>query len=265
MHETTLGAAGEYVIQNREAWDLMAADYVETGQRNWAADAPTWGIFDVPEETLDMLPSDMAGMDAIELGCGTAYVSAWMARRGARPVGIDNSPAQLESARRFQREFGLEFPLHLGNAEETPFADASFDFAISEYGAAIWCDPYAWVPEAHRILRPGGLLRFLGNHPFVPAFSPPDGSALVRELQRPYFGAHRFDWANVPVDPGGVEFNLTFEAWIDLFRRTGFVVEGFREPRPAPGEADTRFFVAREWATAWPSEQVWFLRKEPAA
>ena len=62
-----------------------------------------------------------------------------------------------------QAEFGIEFPLHLGNAEATPFPDASFDFAISEYGAAIWCDPYKWIPEAARLLRPGGRLHFLGN------------------------------------------------------------------------------------------------------
>jgi hypothetical protein len=28
--------------------------------------------------------------------------------------------------------------------------------AISEYGASIWCDPYAWIPEAARMLRPAG-------------------------------------------------------------------------------------------------------------
>ena len=68
-------------------------------------------------------------------------MSAWLARRGARPVGIDNSQAQLETATRFQREFGLEFPLLHGNAEEVPFPDQSFDLAISEYGASICCDP----------------------------------------------------------------------------------------------------------------------------
>ncbi|WP_216843803.1 methyltransferase domain-containing protein [Phytoactinopolyspora alkaliphila] len=42
-----------------------------------------------------MLPPTLQGKDVIELGCGTAYVSAWMARRGARPVGLDNSAEQL--------------------------------------------------------------------------------------------------------------------------------------------------------------------------
>ena len=47
-----------------------------------------------------MLPADMSGLAAIELGCGTGYVSGWMARRGASVVGIDNSRRQLDTARR---------------------------------------------------------------------------------------------------------------------------------------------------------------------
>src|SRR3954454_11807977 len=153
----------EHVRRNREAWDSTAHEYIEPGRRNWAAEEATWGIWDVPEADVGMLPDDLTGLDAIELGCGTAYVSAWLARRGARPVGIDNSPAQLETARALQREHGLEFPLHLGNAEQTPFPDNSFDLAISEYGASIWCDPYRWIPEASRLLRPGGQLIYLVN------------------------------------------------------------------------------------------------------
>ena len=75
-------------------------------------------------------------MDTIELGCGTAYISAWLARRGARPVGIDITPAQLETARRMQGEFGLDFPLLEASAEDVPLPDESFDLAISEYGAS---------------------------------------------------------------------------------------------------------------------------------
>ena len=68
------------------------------------------GIWGVPESELPLLPDELEGKDAIELGCGTGYVSAWLARRGARPVGIDNSEAQLDTARRLQREHGIEFP-----------------------------------------------------------------------------------------------------------------------------------------------------------
>ena len=160
-------ALPEHVSRNRGYWDSMAGDYVDAGQRAWASEQPYWGIWGIPESDVHLLPDDVSGLDVIELGCGTGYVSAWLARRGARPVGIDNSPRQLESARKFQKEFGLDFPLILGNAETVPLPDASFDLAVSEYGAALWADPYKWIPEAARLLRPGGRLVFLTNATLV--------------------------------------------------------------------------------------------------
>ena len=93
----------EHVRRNRGQWDQWAAEYAEPGQGNWAEE-PSWGIFGVPESQLHVLPDDLEGRDAIELGCGTAYVSAWLSRRGARPVGIDNSEAQLQTARSLQAQ-----------------------------------------------------------------------------------------------------------------------------------------------------------------
>ncbi|WP_417770389.1 class I SAM-dependent methyltransferase, partial [Stappia sp.] len=101
----------------------------------------------------------------IELGCGTGYVSGWMWRRGARVTAIDISSGQLATARRLAAEHGAEITFIEGNAEQTGLEDASFDFAISEYGASIWCPPDRWLGEAWRLLRPGGRLVFLGNHP----------------------------------------------------------------------------------------------------
>ena len=119
-----------------------------------------------PRRASRSLP-EVDGRDVIELGCGTAYVSAWLARRGARPVGIDITPEQLATARALQAEHGLDFPLIEGSAEAVPLPDDSFDVAISEYGASLWCDPEAWIPEAARLLRPGGRLWFLTNTPLV--------------------------------------------------------------------------------------------------
>ncbi len=104
----TVGEPPDYVIRNRATWDGWAREYEEPGRLNWAQDEPSWGIWSVPESQLNLFPDDVAGLDVIELGCGTGYVSAWLARRGARPVGIDNSQAQLRTARAFQREFELE-------------------------------------------------------------------------------------------------------------------------------------------------------------
>jgi SAM-dependent methyltransferase len=252
--ESPESPAADYVAANREAWDRLAADYVASGHRNWASDAVSWGIFDVPEARIGMFPADLAGMDAVELGCGTAYVSAWMARRGARPVGIDNSPAQLATARRFQAEFGLDFPLHLGDAERTPFPDASFDFAISEYGAAIWCDPYRWIPEAARILRPGGRLAFLGNSVLLMLCTPPgdDEVPVTERLERSLFGMHRFTWGD-----GAVEFHLPHGELIRLLRDSGFAIDELIEVQ-VPEGATTRYpYVTPEWAHRWPAEEVW--------
>ncbi len=143
----------DYVLRNREAWSVMAAEFEVAGERNWATVEPSWGVWGVPESELRLLPDELDGKDAIELGCGTGYVSAWLARRGARVVGIDNSEAQLATARRLQKEHGIEFPLIHGNAETVPLPDESFDFAISEYGVCIWADPAKWV----RLLRRSGF------------------------------------------------------------------------------------------------------------
>jgi SAM-dependent methyltransferase len=248
---------GDHLLRNRASWDEWARDYEAVGRRNWAADEPSWGIFDVPESQVGMLPDDLEGLDAIELGCGTGYVSAWLARRGARPVGIDNSQAQLDTARRLQEEFGLEFPLLHGNAEEVPYPDASFDLAISEYGASIWCDPYLWLPEAARLLRPGGRLVFLVNGALLMLCVPNDDAPAQDRLLRPYFGMHRFEWP----DDNSVEFHLPHGEMIKLLRGSGFEVEGLTEIK-VPEGATTRYpYVTAEWARRWPCEEVWKARR----
>ena len=212
-----------------------------------------------PKSDAHLLPESVEGLDVIELGCGTAYVSAWLARRGARPVGIDNSPAQLRAAAAFQKEHGLEFPLLLGNAESVPLPDASFDFAISEYGAALWADPYAWVPEAARLLRPGGRLMFLSNSTLLMLCVPElesDGPATDR-LLRASFGMHRFEWP----DSDGIEFHLAHGDWVRLLRGSGFEVEDLVELRPAEDATTTYDFVSLEWARQWPCEEAWKARK----
>ena len=251
----------DHARENQGYWNATAADWVAAGERGWQQDEPTWGIWQVHERELRMLPSDMRGLDAVELGCGSAYVSAWMARRGASVTGIDLSQEQLATARRLAREHGVPLTLVHGSAEATPFEAERFDFAISEYGAAIWCDPYVWVPEAYRLLRPGGRLVFLGHHALGQVCSPLDGAPVVERLERPYFGMHRIDWTGVELDPGGIEFALPVSDWFALFHRVGFVVEDYLEPRPPEGAADMAFYVSADWARRYPSEQVWKLRK----
>jgi SAM-dependent methyltransferase len=253
----------EHVVENRRHWDATAVDWVESGERAWAQSEPTWGIWGISNVELPLLADDLSGKRAIELGCGTGYVSAWMRRRGATVYAIDNSEQQLATARRLAEHHGvtgIEW-VH-GNAETVDQPDCSFDIAISEYGAAIWCDPSVWVPEAHRLLVPGGTLTMLGNHPLGMVCSPVSGDAPAgRTLERDYFELGRLDWTDAVEDPGGIEFNMEISSWFRLFRETGFDVLDYREIRAPHDATGTRFWVTADWAHRFPAEQVWVLAK----
>jgi len=243
--------------KNRALWTETNREHTNDSARtNWALDEVSWGIWGIDESELDVL-GDVGGLDVCELGCGTAYFSAWLAKRGARPVGVDVTPAQLDTARRMMAETGIEFPLVEADAAETGLPDASFDLVVSEYGASIWVDPYRWIPEASRLLRPSGRLVFLRNSTLVILCS--DDDVPAREsLQRPQFGLHRIEWPD-----GGVEFHLGHGEWIDLLRANGFEIERLVEIQ-APPDAETHpyySYVTAEWAKQWPCEEVWVARK----
>jgi SAM-dependent methyltransferase len=243
---------------NRRYWDETLADWFRRfAPSRWEAAEPYWGIWCVPQSTLPVLPADVSTMDSVELGCGSGYVSAWLARRGARPVGLDNSARQLAIAREMQRRYDLAFPLVHGDAQRVPLRDACADLVISEYGAAIWCDPYRWIPEAARLLRPGGQLVFMGGSTLLTLCTPDDGPATER-LVRDEFGLHRL----VRPGYGGVEFYLPHGERIRLLRSCGLEVEDLIEVRAPEDAGDSDFpEVPPAWARRWPSEEVWYARR----
>jgi len=99
----------------------------------------------IPQSRLPVLPVGLADVVAVELGCSSGYVSAWLARRGSRSVGVDVSARQLAVAHRLQGEFGLRFPLVQADAERVPLGAGCAGLVISEFGASVWCDPYLWI------------------------------------------------------------------------------------------------------------------------
>ena len=248
----------EEARRNRDHWTRSNEEYTDaSAAETWAQDEIIWGTFGVREADLNLL-GDLAGKDVLELGCGTAYFSAWLAKHGARPVGLDVTPAQLETARRLQGETGIEFPLIEADAAEVPLPDASFDLVLSEYGASIWVDPYRWIPEAARLLRPDGELVFLRNSTLALLCTGDGQDDVVGEtLVRPQFGMHRFDqWE-------GVEYHLAHGEWIALLRENGFEIEALHELQaPADAEDHTYYvWVSAEWARRWPAEEIWKARK----
>jgi SAM-dependent methyltransferase len=248
----------DYLDRNTAAWNRWAPYYAAAGRRAWQEPEPRWGMWGVLESDLGLLEYCEPGMNAVDLGCGTGAVCAWLARAGLNPVGVDISSRQLDNARLFQREFDLSFRLEPANAESLPYEDASFDFAMSEYGASTWCDPYRWLPEAARLLVRGGLLVFLVTAPLVMACTGSTGGGAGERLERPYFDMHRFEFES----DGAVEFHLGHGDWFRVLTENGFAVENLVEIRPDANAAARYNFVSNAWARNWPSEDVWIARRQ---
>jgi SAM-dependent methyltransferase len=219
-------------------------------------------MWQVPDADLGVL-GDVSGRDVLELGCGAGQFGIVLARKGARVAGLDNSERQLEHARRNVAAAAVDMELVHASAESLPFPDARFDLVVADHGANRFADPYLWVPECARVLRPGGRLVFSGGTPFDVMCLNDETDTWDERLHRPYFGLHRrvFD------DEDGVvvEFELGYGDWIRLFTRSGFLVEELVEVRPPEGAASTyRTEEETAWARRWPMEHIWAVRKEAA-
>lgn len=243
---------------NRAAWSVQAQEYIADAEVKWKSTTPVWGIWQWSNAEVPLLPASLAGKRCLEIGCGTAYVSHWMAHRGGECFAIDPTPQQLATANRLRKESQHPVFLFEGFGEMLPFSNDAFDFAISEYGASLWADPYQWIPEVSRVLRSGGLLVFMTCHVISQLCCPDDESSRNEtQILRPYLGLYRLPWT----DPPTVEFQLPHGKWIELLRKNRFVVEKLLEIG-APENGVSRYeWADAEWAQSWPTEEVWFARK----
>jgi SAM-dependent methyltransferase len=239
---------------NRALWAVMNERFTDAAaEALWLRADTVWGLFAVPERDLGVL-GPLHGLDVVELGCGTAYFSAWLARAGARPVGVDLSHEQLMTARRMQTQVGPVFPLVQADGERVPLAGGRYDLVVSEHGAGVWCDPELWLPEAARLLRPGGRLVFITNSLLSALCVPSEEGVAGERLLRGQREAYQVSWPG-----GGVEFHPSHGDWVRLLRGAGFVVDALHEIYAPPEGDDHAFYeiVSKDWATRWPAEELW--------
>lgn len=255
-------ADADRIARTRRLWAQVNADITDADAAGrWASDEIEWGLTGTLETSLGVL-GEVSGLDVLDLGCGTGYFSAWLARRGARVTGVDLSPEQLRTARRCQDEFDVHFDLVEADAEALPLVDRSFDLVVSEHGVGVWCRPDAWVAEAARVLRPGGRLLFLVNSHLSALCVPAEGGGAGELLLRGQRDVSEVTWPG-----GGTEFHLSHGAWIDVLRRHAFVVDAMHELYAGDAQqrryADYLDIASKGWGNRWPVEELWQAHLPP--
>jgi SAM-dependent methyltransferase len=236
---------------NRNKWNTWSDTYQADHGDQLTRAAASWGTWSVPESQVKAL-GDISGRRTLEIGCGAARFSAGPLALGAWCVGLDLSDQQLRHARTIS-----PVPVVQGSADQLPFADGTFDVVFSDHGGVSWADPVDVIPEAARVLRPGG--RFVANvsSPWLVACEDPDTGMPGSTLQRPYF-----DQRMRPDDDGSATFSLSYGEWIRALRDNGLIVQDLIELRPPPEAATTfTWYVDAEWASRWPAECLWIAVK----
>lgn len=245
------------IARNRQVWAVVNALHTDAAaQDEWRRPGVRWGLFRQPEAAIGALPP-LPGLDVVELGAGTAFLSAALARAGARPIAVDLSHEQLRTAARCRDRVGPAFPLVEADGTAVPLRGGCADLVVSEHGASVWCDPAGWLPEAARLLRPRGWLVFLTNSVLATLCVPDEDGVADERLHRPQRGLGRVEWSG-----GGVEYHPGHSDWVRLLRAHGFQIEALHELYAPEGATDPGFYEIADarWASRWPVEDLWVAR-----
>lgn len=133
-----------------------------------------WGAapFEKVEDSIAVMHDDLVarldpqpGERWLDVGCGPGAVAMRAARAGADVTGLDLSDVMIETARRRAGDEGLGIAYDVGDAENLPYEDASFDVVSSSVGFFLAPDHEAAARQLVRVVRPGGRLGFTAWRP----------------------------------------------------------------------------------------------------
>ena len=136
--------------------DDAIAKFKEGQRQGWTHFAPLEMMTTPVAARLVKFAGVRAGHALLDVGCGTGVVAITAARNGARVSGLDLTPELLDRGRRVAGMYGVDLEVREGDAEQLPFADASFDVVLSTFGAMFAPDHERAASEIVRVLRPGG-------------------------------------------------------------------------------------------------------------
>jgi SAM-dependent methyltransferase len=239
--EETLGTVGvthrsvgavESQRASRAWWDADADDYLAEHGRDIGDADFVWCPEGLREADAGLLgdPGTLAGRRVLEVGCGSAPCSRWLATQGADPVALDLSGGMLRHAAALNTATGIAVPLVQAGAEHLPFGDGAFDLACSAFGAVPFvAEPDRVMREVARVLRSGGRWVFAVNHPMRWMFSDdpgPDGLVVSQS----YFDRTPYVETDATGAPTYVEHHRTLGDRVRDVVGAGLVLDDLVEP-----------------------------------
>jgi SAM-dependent methyltransferase len=245
---------------NRSWWDWHAADYAVEHASELPPVSFVWSPEGAREDDLGLL-GDVRGRSVLEVGCGAAQCSRWLARHGARPVAFDLSGAMLAEGRRLGAGSGVEVPLVQADATSLPFRDESFDLACSAYGAVPFvADSAAVMREVARVLRPGGRWVFSVTHPVRWVF-PDDAGPSGLTVSQSYFDRTPYVETRADGTATYVEHHRTMGDRVRELVAAGLAVVDLLEPPWPEGHVTTYAQWGGLRGELLPGTAIWVTEK----
>jgi ubiquinone/menaquinone biosynthesis C-methylase UbiE len=224
--------------ETREFWDRVAQDWDlqvgDDGDRNRILNS---------DPVLWHFAGDVSGLVVLDAGCGTGYLSRQLRIRGADVIGVDFSAKMCEIARRKAPD--MDFRVD-SCSDLATISDDSIDMVIANYVLMDTPDLDRTMRAFHRVLHASGVAIVVFSHPCFPqgsAVNPTNDGGIEYHWDFSYFDQRKC------VDPPWAHFTSEFiwfhrplsDYW-KAFRRSGFAVEEFEEPRIA----EDRYHLAPE-------------------
>lgn len=242
-----------YVEKIKDYWNSSSKEYLKTHPEHLDSSMhPSWGLWHIPEETLKIIHHiDLESKKVVDLGCGRGHDTVAYAKLGAYVIGVDISEEQLKGAIPHPN---VEYVCAC--AESLPVADSDIDLIVSDHGAFDHSPAPILLQEMHRVLKDGGDLIVCTYSPLAYSCHDRASGKIGKTL------VNRYPKGDIKFDGKLIVPEYSYQDWISFFRRGGFEIQRLEEIT-VPPEA-TSFFsdmVDTEWATNWPCDIIWHVRK----
>jgi ubiquinone/menaquinone biosynthesis C-methylase UbiE len=234
-------------------WDAEADHYYESHPEHLNRSMhPSWGLWHVPESSLCLLKDVLTpGCCLMDLGCGIGHDAAGFADLGATVLAVDLSIGQLKRSMKHPRVKHI-----LAAAECLPVPDKSIDIAISDHGAFDHSPAPLLLGELNRVLKPGAVLVICTYSPLAHVCYDSRTRRIEMKLTNDYpSNSIRYDGTLVTT-------SRSYAEWVRVFRQYGFEVNRLEELRiPATSRAFFDELVDVDWASRWPTDILWVVRR----